>query len=238
MSTALPGCGEQAVAKVLSLAAGVVVAAASVIPGLGPFAGAPPAAAAIAPAAVSGQSSPSTGFSAVTTAAPIAASAGAMAPATRAVSLKAMLGNSVPADWSPRRRGAEATPTSSEPALDRNVMLPPRPASGPTLTRPVRGDAGAPKLRSVLPSPEGPVNPPERPPHPLRALLADPTPLPIDVPADPLPAEPLPLSPPADPIPAIAEPTPESQPSTEDTVGPAQDAVTTFAGNEPALVRR
>ena len=44
-STALPGCSEQAVAKVLSVAAGVIMAAASVTAGLGPFADTPPAAA-------------------------------------------------------------------------------------------------------------------------------------------------------------------------------------------------
>ena len=48
-STSLPGCSEQAVAKLLSVAAGVVMAAASVIPGIGPAAATPPAAAAVTP---------------------------------------------------------------------------------------------------------------------------------------------------------------------------------------------
>ncbi len=47
LSTSLPGCGEQAMAKVLSVAAGVVVAAAAVMPGIGPFADTPAAGAAI-----------------------------------------------------------------------------------------------------------------------------------------------------------------------------------------------
>src|SRR5205823_12069970 len=44
--SAIPGCGEPAVAKVLSAVAGLTVAAAAVIPGLGPLASTPPAAAA------------------------------------------------------------------------------------------------------------------------------------------------------------------------------------------------
>src|SRR5258705_7050467 len=181
MSTSLPGCGEQAVAKVLSLAAGVVVAAASVIPGLGPFARAPPAAAATAPASVSGQSSPSAAFAAVTAGAPVAGP----------VSLKALLGNGVPADWSPHRRGAEAEPAPSGPVAALSVILPRpatplrdaaavRPGDGPTLNRPVRGEAGAPRVRSLLPAPAGPGNTPPRPAHPLRAPLAAPPPILID----------------------------------------------------------
>jgi len=43
LSTGLPGCGEQAMAKVLSVAAGVMMAAASMTAGLGPFGDAPSA---------------------------------------------------------------------------------------------------------------------------------------------------------------------------------------------------
>ena len=55
LSTSLPGCGEQAIAKVLSVAAGVVMAAAVVIPGISPFVDGRSSPADPAPAAVSAQ---------------------------------------------------------------------------------------------------------------------------------------------------------------------------------------
>ena len=102
LSTSLPGCGEQAVAKVLSVAAGVVVAAATVIPGIGPFADAPPAGAGAArrrwrwrrrrPGRHQWWS--------------------ATAATGRPATLKSLLGNAVPADWSPHRSQGTTEPTA------------------------------------------------------------------------------------------------------------------------------
>jgi hypothetical protein len=241
MATALPGCGEQAVAKVLSVAAGVVVAAASVLPGLGPFAAVPPAAAA--------------------TAAPAAAQLGAsFAPAGSSsgpVALKTLLGNGVPADWAPHRPRTDAHPAAvpDPPGTGQGTgVTPPNPLRGaataaktgerPTLTRPVRGESASGPLRSVLPAGNGPVERPARPVHPLRALLADPTPRPTDVfPPDPQPAAPLPSAPlapaPLPPAPEPPAPSPVPAAPIRDTVEPAKDAaLATFADHDPALVRR
>ena len=230
MST-LPGCSEQAVAKMLSVAAGVVVAAASVIPGLGPFAATPPAAASMPPAtAGSLTADPSPGEGGAVTARP--------------PSLKALLGTAVPADWAPHRRtGHEAATATAPPGGGNNTgpgaITPLRHAAavarsgdGTVLNRPVRGDGGADRLRSVLPTAPDPVDPPERPEHPLRSLLteagtwpADPLPvdpLPLDpVPVDPVPVDPVPVAPP----PAIPAPAPDSPPSRNGSVDSAKDAV-------------
>ncbi len=190
LTTSLPGCGEQAVAKALSVAAGLVVAAAAVIPGLGSFGEAPGPGAAEAPAPVmlasgSGGDSPAVGWS---------APAGRSAPA--AASLKSLLGNAVPADWTPSRSRTETKPpvtvavpsaTAPEPPTGRisplrDTAAAARSADRPSLHRPVRGDSGPGPLRSALP-----VRPdaerPERPAQPLRTLLADPIPTePVPVP--------------------------------------------------------
>ena len=98
LSTSLPGCGEQAIAKVVALAAGVVMAAASVIPGISPFLDRPPTAADQTPAAVSAQ------FSSGGDSTPIGrTSRGGADASTTVVSLKTLLGNAVADDWSPRR---------------------------------------------------------------------------------------------------------------------------------------
>ena len=230
VSTSLPGCGEQAVAKVLSVAAGVVMAAASVIPGFGPFADAPPAAAAVPP---------------LVSARPVAAtsalaggSSGSTAMATKPVALKTLLGNAVPADWTPRRPRTEAKPTTAaQPTRAGNDIRPrvtplreaasaTRTADGPTLHRPVRGDTGTPPLRSVLPTGRRQVDAPERPAHPLRSLLADPVPLPMDpIPVAPVPTDPVPADPvPTDPVPAIPAPTPDSRPRVKETTQAVKEA--------------
>jgi hypothetical protein len=249
--TSLPGCGEQAVAKVLSVAAGVAMAAASVLPGLVPFASAPPAAAAGAPVMVSGQ--PGSGESAAALTTPASAVPTPRPAATAPVTLKALLGNAVPADWTPYRGAAVTKPTTanepsstgSEPRARRAAPL--REAAGavpsgdgPTLKRPVRGDTGSGPLRSILPARPGPVDASDRP-HPLRSLLADPLPLPRDpIPggspsSDPLAADPTPAdSIPADPNPGTSPRGADPIPSIKDTADP----LATFAGYEPADIRR
>jgi RNA polymerase sigma factor (sigma-70 family) len=227
MST-LPGCSEQAVAKVLSVAAGVVVAAASVIPGFGPFAATPPAAASVA-AATAGSLAASPSFAAGDTATP---------------SLKALLGNAVPADWAPHRRtGQAAAPSGGGTNTGPGAITPLRDAAAvarsgdrPVLNRPVRGDGGAERLRSVLPAAPDPVDTPERPEHPLRSLLTDAGtwpagllpigPVPLDpLPLDPVPVDPVPVDPvPVEPPPATPAPAPDAPPSRKDAVDAAKDA--------------
>ncbi|MGH9009120.1 MAG: sigma-70 family RNA polymerase sigma factor [Acidimicrobiia bacterium] len=267
LSTSLPGCGEQAIAKILSVAAGVVVAAAAVIPGISPFADGPSATADPAPAAVSAQfasggSSTSTG----------ATSAGGAEVSSSAVSLKALLGNAVSGDWAPQRSRTEATPTPTSAPPTGGIDTPSRPtplrdaatavrsADRPTLQ--VRDDSESGPLRSILQDRPRKVERPERP-HPLRSLLADPIPLLIDpLPIDELPIDPEAVDPqPAAPVPGEStppptEPTPvdpspsespqvpdrESRPSLRETAGTAKDTVPpgddNVAGHDPTLLRR
>ena len=259
--TTLPGCGEQAVAKVLSVAAGVVMAAAAVIPGLGPFGDAPRADAAGRPspvvlAAGSGVESAAgnSGEGAVGSAAP-----------AQAQTLKALLGNAVPADWTPERSRTEAkrppavavasAPAAGPPSARITPLREAAAAAGstdrPKLNRPVRGDSDPGPLRSLLPArPE--VDRPERPARPLRTVLADPVPFLIDaVPLDPVPVEPMPDNPtpdqpsPSEPTPTDPVPAPdnESRPKIRDIaeqdgdgVAPGGDA--NVADDDPALLRR
>jgi RNA polymerase sigma-70 factor (ECF subfamily) len=260
LSTSLPGCGEHAVAKVLSVAAGVVMAAASVIPGLSPFADGP-AAAATGGAATASAATLSGGTS---PAAPAAVSGGSEV-STRAGSLKALLGNDVPTDWTPQRSRTEAKPApDSAPVTTgnntpsprvtplRDAAVAARSTDRPTLNRPVRAGSDQGPLRSILPARPRPVERPERP-TPLRSLLgAIPTlidplpgdPRPVDpVPVTPAPDETAPLEPaqpaPVEPIPG--EPTPgeplpapeqDSRPSLRETAGSARDAQPTGDGGE------
>lgn len=267
LSTSLPGCGEQAIAKVLAVAAGVVVAAASVIPGISPFIDGPPSATDQTPAAVSAQfasggSSTSTG----------AKSAGGAEMSTTAVSLKTLLGNAVSGDWAPQRSRTEAKPiptaappttgndTPSRPTPLRDAATAVRSTDRPALK--VRDDSESGPLRSILQDRPPKVERPERP-HPLRSLLADPIPLPIDplpiddVPIDPGAIDPQPAAPaPGGSTPTPTEPTPvdpipgerphapdrESRPRLRETAGSANDPVTpgedNVAGHDPALLRR
>jgi RNA polymerase sigma-70 factor (ECF subfamily) len=238
LSTSLPGCGEQAVAKVLSVAAGVVMAAASVIPGLNPFADGPAAAATGGPATasaatLSGGTSP---------AVPGPVSAGSEA-STRAVSLKALLGNGVPADWTPQRSGTEAKPApvaapvttgdnTPSPRITplRDAAVAARSTDRPTLNRPVVADSDPGPLRSILPARPRPVERPERP-TPLRSLLAAIPTLIDPLPGDPRPVDPVPVAPapdgtaPLEPAqPAPVEPIPGGPPSGEPLPAPEQDS--------------
>lgn len=204
LTTSLPGCGEQAVAKVLSVAAGVVVAAAAVVPGLSPFGDALRADAGEGPPVVALAAGSGAGLSAPQAA---ARTSGFAAPA-KAASLRTLLGNAVPAGWKPSRSPGETkapvtVPAPAPPAADppsgritplRDAAAAAREADRPALNRPVRGDSGEGPLRSILPDrPERPerVERPERP-RLLRGLLTDPVPLPID----PLAIDPLPIDPP------------------------------------------
>jgi RNA polymerase sigma factor (sigma-70 family) len=241
--TSLPGCGEQVVAKVLTVAAGVVMAAASVIPGLNPFAGGP------AGAATGGSATTlSSGASQTAT----ASSAGGPEASKQPASLKTMLGNGVPADWTPQRSreakpGPVAAPASTvspgpSPGITplRDAAAAARSADRPRLNRPVRGDSEPGPLQSILPSRPGKVERPERP-QPLRSLLGDPIPLPIDpLPIDDVPTAPAPSDPTPDEGPSL--PDRESGPSVREAAGSAKDTLTpggdNVAGHDPALLRR
>jgi hypothetical protein len=252
----------------MSLAAGVVVAAASVLPGLAPFADAPPAAAAVAPAVTTG-AGPLTGLATSPASRPSGAAGAARGPAT----LKTLLGTAVPADWQPQRPRSGAPSPSAAPASAaadgrrarptpvRDAAAAARSTDRPTLRRPVRDDGDPGPLRSVLPPPAERPSPPA---HPVRALLADPAPLLTDpfpavspppfpaalptglVPFGPALTGPVPAGsgePPADQPPTGADPAvPSSGPVTStpvrDAVVAPEPVVATFAGHEPALVRR
>ena len=256
--SSLPGYGEPAMAKVLSVAAGVAVAAAAVVPGLGPLGLTPPAAATTAPAAVAAPPAQAVSAAMFTPAAPVSPAA---ASPNHGVGLKALLGNAVPADWAPRRpRAAAPSPstTGAAPAPDAETRprLTPlrdaaaaRPADAPRLSRPVRRDgAGAGPLRSLLTDPPGPVDRPERPEHPaqpLRSLLADPLPLPLE--PGPSPTEPPPIGDEVaglvpDPLPVASDPAPAPSPDGSgpglSSPAPGDGALATVAGHDPALLRR
>jgi len=253
LSTSLPGCGEQAVAKVLTLAAGVVMAAATVIPGLNPFADRPAGAGAGGSAVVAAPSA----FRAEAPDGP--------------VTLKALLGNGVPESWTPQRSrtesktapppGAGATPSPRVAPL-RDAAEAFRTPDRPTLNRPVRGDSEAGPLRSILADRPGRVESPERP-TPLRSLLeamptlVDPLPvealpidaLPIDTapmdagPSDPPPGSSVPSDPPLGATPGETGPGPDqgSRPTIRDTAGAAKDTLPPGDGNvadRDGLLRR
>ncbi|HZQ77231.1 MAG TPA: RNA polymerase sigma factor [Acidimicrobiia bacterium] len=229
-ASALPGCSEQAAAKALSIAAGVAVAAAAVLPGLGPLADAPSAAAAAAPLAAT-----------ATAAAPAGGSSTAPA-AGQTGTLKGWLGNAAPAGWEPHRTRPATTLSIAAPpsaagaaprplAPVREAAAAARPADRPTLPRPAHGDPGSGPLRSVLPTRPASSDGGRPPAHPLRALLADP-------PAVPVPA--LPVDPPAQPVepPAVAIPPPVEVPPVAPGSAPATppeitDAVATVKGFLP-----
>ncbi|MDQ1501495.1 MAG: hypothetical protein QOI86_4835 [Actinomycetota bacterium] len=264
MSTSLPGCGEQAMAKVLSVAAGVVVAAASVLPGLAPFADVPPAAAAVGPPAAAPQSgTPSAPWPATTTSVVAATGSGSSGPASNPIALKTLLGNALPADWAPHRARLEATPappvptntdrdtSTGRPSPLRDAAAAARSSDRPSLPRPVRATSDPGPLRGLVPAPAGAAERPGRSAHPLRSLVADPTPLPTDpFPTDPFSANPFPATPvpggsgtaPETPGDAVAAPSgvgPGSRPQVRDAVAVVKDpAVATVAGDEPDLLRR
>jgi len=231
VSTSLPGCGEQAMAKVLAVAAGVVVATATVLPGIGPFADAPASAAAAQPTAESRTAVDTTSGTSF---------------AAKPASLKSLLGTAVPADWEPKGARSEAKPAATpagsgaSPAVPidslRNAAQAPEPPTvdrpawqRPTLQRPVRGGAEEGRLRSILPERPRDVDGPEPPVHPLRLLLeAVPSlldSLPIEPPSsDPAPVDPAPVEP-APVEPAPGEPTPVPSPTPEPGSHPVREAV-------------
>jgi hypothetical protein len=268
VSTSLPG-GEQAVVKALSVAAGVVMAAAAtVIPGLNPFADGP-AGAAAAPLSAMAVASPGGGAPVTSPAAPLSAAGSQPAAAT----LKTLLGNAVPADWTPQRASRSTTadaaaPTNQpQPVEDqgstrmtplRDAATAVRSADRPQLSG--RDDSEPGPLRSILASRPDRADRPERP-HLVRALLADPVPtlidalpiepltgtLPAGPGAEPAPSGPAPVEPAAEPVPGAEEPTgsapvPDEQPTLRDAVPPARDTVEpgdgNVAGHDPALLRR
>ncbi|HET9769242.1 MAG TPA: sigma-70 family RNA polymerase sigma factor [Acidimicrobiia bacterium] len=243
LSTSLPGCGEQAIAKVLSVAAGVAMAAASMTAGIGPFADSPSASAHSAAAAAAGAPSP----------VPVTGDSGAVvAPVTEIASApvrneppaggswKTLLGDAVPAGWSPQRSGAAAaTVTSSARAAGEAEASRPRPtplrdavesarSSDRPQLRPERDQAEPGPLRSILPVPAGGERA-ERP-RPIRTVLEDPIPLALD--ALPLEAAPLEL-PSLSPEPPAEAPTGE-RPAIRETVQPL---VATFAGDDGTPLR-
>jgi RNA polymerase sigma-70 factor (ECF subfamily) len=250
LSTSLPGCGEQAMAKVLSVAAGVMMAAASMTAGLGPFGDAPSAGAAAAPS-VGAAAGPAEVMSPVTVAGP---PDGRSAPveAAKPKTLKALLGEAVPADWVPQqsRAAAPAQTTTRLPAGEndarqaratplRDAVEAARSTDRPELQGPGSDSASAP-LRSILPARPESVHRPERP-RPIRTLLDDPIPLaldalplealPPDLPPDPGPTpEPAPVEP-VEPLPA---PEPGPRPSVRET---AEPVIATFAGDERTPLR-
>ena len=256
LSTTLPGCGEQAIAKVLSVAAGVVVAAAAVMPGVSPFVDRPSPADDKAPAAVSAQFASESSL-------PSDATSPGGAGAANSVTLKTLLGNNVADDWAPQRSRTEAPPapavnpptpgdiTVSRPTPLRDAAEALRSEDRPTLRR---NDPEPGPLQSILQDRPPRVERPGRP-HPLRALLADPVPflidpLPIDLgaldqeptaeipgEATPAPTEPAPVDPDAGE--GLLLPDRESRPTLreqlKDATGPGDDNV---AGHDPALLRR
>ena len=240
--TSLPGCGEQAVAKALSMAAGVAVAAAAVIPGLGPFGAAPRADAAGAPAAIA---APGPGASSVV--AGTTEGGGSIAGPGKAATLKALLGNAVSADWTPQRsrRNPPAAPVAAPAAAApdphpapiatlRDAAAAARSSDRPTLRRPGRDDSEPGPLRSILPARPA-ADRPERPVQPLRPLLADPVPLlidrlPLEATPDPTPGEPVPF-PDSGSRPQVREILEQGK----GTAIPGDDNV---ADHDPALLRR
>jgi RNA polymerase sigma factor (sigma-70 family) len=255
LSASLPGYGEQAMAKVLSVAAGVMMAAASMTAGLGPFGDAPSAGASAAPSgrAAAGQAEV---MSAVTVAgAPDGRSAAV--EATKPKTLKALLGEAVPADWAPQQSRVAAPPqtTTRLPAGEnevrqaratplRGAVEAARSTDRPDLRGPGSDSEPGP-LRSILPARPESVERPERP-RPIRTLLDDPIPLALDaLPLDALPlelphesgpaAEPaLVEAAPVEPVDPVPAPEPEPRPSVRET---AEPAIATFAGDERTPIR-
>ena len=235
LSASLPGCGEQAMVKVLSVAAGVIMAAASVTAGLGPFGDTPVAAADDAPVTARVAAPPAAviTLAAVTTVAPGPGISPAPAAAGRPVALKALVGNALPADWAPRARAGSAPGPTPVPGGRETGVRPPRitplrdaSAAARSSDRPTLRpeDSGEGPLRSLLPNRPRRGDVPERP-HPFRSLIPDLRPLLTD----PRPVEP----PAADPAPAEPVPTP-TEPRVEETLEPV---IATFAGDEPTPVR-
>jgi hypothetical protein len=247
LSTSLPGCGEQALAKMLSLAAGVVMAAASMTAGLGPFGDAPSAGATGAPKSVSARGDQRGGEWPAVGAAAVVEAPGP-SRVTTGNAWTTLLGDAVPAGWRPPRSGAATTTVSTSAAGEiqperprptpvRDVVEAARSADRPQW-RPERDEARPGPLRSIL---AARAERPERP-RPIRSLLEDPIPLALDalpldlgpISAEPVePVEPVPAAP-VEPQPPAETEMPDDQPTVRETVEPP---VATFAGDERTPLR-
>ena len=236
ISTSLPGCGEQAMAKVWSVAAGLVVVSAAVVPGIGPFGEAAAGAAGDGPAAVQSTAPPGS-----TSTSETGTGSGDVAPVT----LKSWLGNAVPADWAPKASRSESTPATkpgasgaapSGPlaALRDAAQSPDRPQwerprwdrpewERPKLRRPAPDASEEGPLRSILPDRPGNAERPERPAHPLRSLLES-----VPVLLDPATTDLAASEPGGEPAPA---PTPEpgERPTVREALQPAKESVATLS---------
>jgi RNA polymerase sigma-70 factor (ECF subfamily) len=235
LSTSLPGCGEQAMAKVLSVAAGVMMAAASMTAGLGPFGDTPSAAAAGAPTTVSTRGNPSVGALPAVVASDTVTEAAAANRATTADTWATLLGGAVPVGWTPQRSQAATIMSSAasagesqaerpRPTPIRDVVEAARSADRPHW-RAERNEAQTGPLRSILPTGPDGLERPERP-RPIRSVFDDPVPLALDA----LPFAPEPVEPP----PSAETETPEDRPVLRETVKPL---VATFAGDERTPLR-
>ncbi|MDQ1502354.1 MAG: hypothetical protein QOD57_81, partial [Actinomycetota bacterium] len=198
-----------------------------------------------------------------TTSVVAATGSGSPGPASNPIALKTLLGKALPAGWAPHRARVEATsapavPTNTDrdtstgrPSPLRDAAAAARSSDRPSLPRPVRATSDPGPLRGLVPAPAGAAERPGRSPHPLRSLVADPTPLPTDPsPTDPFSANPFPATPvpggsgtaPETPADAVAAPSgvgPGSRPQVRDAVAVVKDpAVATVAGDEPDLLRR
>ncbi len=233
LSTSLPGCGEQAMAKVLSVAAGVMVAAASMTAGLGPFADTSPAAAGES-TAVSALGDPIDGQLPAVIASAVVSVAAAPNRAPAADPWTTLLGAAVPVGWTPPRSQAATAVTTAGAVGDNRAEEPPTPIrdvlqAARSADRPQwrseRTAARSGPLRSILPTRPDDAEGLERP-RPVRSLLDAPSPLTLDA----LPLAPEPVEPP--PSPEMA--TPEDRPVLRETVKPL---VATFAGDERTPLR-
>ena len=224
LSSSLPG-GEQAVAKLLSTAAGVMMAAASVLPAAVPFAEA--SRPAIAAAAASPERPAGIASTGRSVAAPVPAGtgpvvAGAM-PAAKPVSLRTMMGNSSPGGTLPRRDRESAIAPPAPSATRSNLatpmatpLTPERPAAP---APPVDRHAATSKLPSALLQPSAPVKWPEAPDHPGQRLLASvPSPKPEPAPSPPVPHD-VPAPPPVPHDVPAPPPVPDPPPVSPGTGG-------------------
>ena len=251
LTTSLPGCGEQAMAKVFSVAAGVIMAAASVTAGFGPFAGTSPASADDAPAAtaLAAPVAPAVTLAAAPTVGSLGGNSSAVSTAAiKPMALKALVGNALPADWAPRSRSETAPASASGSGGEADVrpqrITPLRDAAAaarssdrPTLRR---GDSSEGPLRSLLPDRPRRGDVPERP-HPLRTLISDARPLLTDPllyefapPPEPTPTEPTPTEPTLAGVFDDLAATEPARPGVKETLEPV---IATFAADEPNPVR-
>jgi len=232
ISTSLPGCGEQAIAKVLSVAAGVVVAAAAVVPGIGPFGD--------TAAAAAGKGSGAEVAQAVLASATASTESERPSGDPAPTMLKSWLGNAVPADREPKtsrsdttaagepgRTSAapsgplaalrEAAKSSDRPSWDRGQWE--RPQWERPKLRPVRDGSEKGPIRSILPERPRDFERPDRPVQPLRSLLES-----VPVVIDQVPVEP-PRTEPGGESPVAPLPEQDDRPTVRETLQRASESV-------------